>query len=98
MSFDYSASLNGLWAAEQAMNQVAWRIAYGNMAVLSGRAFENNSGVSGDADADSVTISGVVDYASEMVAMSEAKLAAKANLKVMATQRELEHEILDIFA
>lgn len=38
------------------------------------------------------------DYAAEFVAVDQAKIAAKANLKVLSIEADLDTAILDIFA
>jgi len=38
------------------------------------------------------------DYAAEMIAVRQAKVAAQANLRVVSTQQELENSLLDLFA
>ena len=38
------------------------------------------------------------DFAAELVAADQAKVAGEANLRVLSVERELEGSILDIFA
>jgi hypothetical protein len=83
MSMDFSVSLNGIFAAEQNLNQSAHRIATATLPS------------SGDANEDTFSLS---DIAAEFIAMSEAKTAIKANLKFVSVQKELQRDTLDLFA
>jgi hypothetical protein len=38
------------------------------------------------------------DFAEDFVSIQRSKTIYEANLKVISTQRELEHEVLDLFA
>jgi hypothetical protein len=82
MFVDYSIPLNGILAAVQDFNQAAGRIASANLRTSDG------------AD-DSVYIS---DFAEDLISIQRSKTACEANLKVISTQQELEHEVLDLFA
>ena len=44
------------------------------------------------------TPSPTTDYAAESINIDQAKIAEKANLRVISVQQELEGSILDIFA
>jgi hypothetical protein len=71
ISMDYSISLNGVFAAQQAMEQAARRVA---------------------------TPQPATDYAEEMLAVNQAKIAHKANLRVLSAEMDLQEYILDLFA
>jgi hypothetical protein len=40
----------------------------------------------------------LTDFASELIAAQQARLAAKANLRVLCVQTDLEHETVNLFA
>ena len=40
----------------------------------------------------------ITDFASELIAAEQAKLAAKANLRVLSVQADLEHATVNVFA
>jgi hypothetical protein len=40
----------------------------------------------------------LTDFASELIAAEQAKLAAKANLRVLSVQADLEHATVNVFA
>jgi hypothetical protein len=40
----------------------------------------------------------LTDFAAELIAADQAKFAVEANLRVISTQTELEHETLNLFA
>jgi hypothetical protein len=83
MSIDFSISLNGVSAAEQNLNQASRRIATATPPS------------SGEPLKDSVSMP---DFAAEMFEVNQAKTAVEANLKVISTQQELEHDTLNLFA
>jgi hypothetical protein len=39
----------------------------------------------------------LTDYAAELIAADRAKISAKANLEVISTEMNLQHEALDLF-
>jgi hypothetical protein len=80
---DLSISLNGIIAGEQNLNQAAQRIA--KITLPS----------TGAPQEDTFSLS---DVASEFLAVTQAKTAIKANLKVVSSQQELDRNTLDIFA
>ena len=79
---DYAISLNGIQEAEWRLEQAARRIATANLSAA-------------DEPSDYVTLT---DFAAELIAAEMAKTSIKANLEVISTRQELEHEILDLFA
>jgi len=87
-----SISLQGLQSAELRFERAARNIAGGH----------SPASESGVADDDSFQLSTPqdkpVDYVRELLAVIESKTAAKANLKVMAMQRELDKSTLDLMA
>ena len=82
MSVDYSISLNGILAAERNLDQAARHIASANLPA---------PGIPEDSFS-------LTDFAAELLAIDQAKIAEKANLRVLSTQRDLEREALDLFA
>jgi len=82
MVVDYSIPLNGILAAERDFEQAAFHIAKAN----------TGSDVNID---DSLSLT---DLAAQLVAADRDKIAVKANLKIIETQRDLERECLDLFA
>ena len=82
MSGNYAISLNGIQTAEWRLEQAARKIATANLSVQ-------------DEPSDYVTLT---DFAAELIAVQMAETSIKANLQVISTQQELEHEILDLFA
>lgn len=82
MSGNYAISMNGIHEAEWRLEQAARKIASSNLPA-SGESF------------DHVTLT---DFAAELLAVQSAENSVKANLKVISTQQELEHEVLDLFA
>lgn len=45
--------------------------------------------------ADTLTLT---DFAAELIAVEQARIAGTANLRVISAQTDLEHEALDLFA
>lgn len=84
MSYDYSISLEGVCTAERSFERAAGRIAAGNLPTSSESA-----------PSDSLSLT---DYAAELIAIDQAKIAHKANLQVISSQRDLERATLDLFA
>jgi hypothetical protein len=81
MSGSYAISLNGIQAAERSLEQAAHKIATANLPA-SGEPLDYLS---------------LTDYTAEFLAIDLAKTAVKANLKVISTRQEIEHETLDLF-
>jgi hypothetical protein len=78
---DYSISLNGIMNAEKSIDQSARRLATIQAPDLNRPPTDSLS---------------LTDIAKEFVSIDQAKIAYKANLKVMATGQELENDILNI--
>ncbi len=98
MSDSYAISLEGIRAAEQRINTAARNIA-------SGRS--ERQPVESPAPSDLVELSSagpvtgsssssLVDYATEIVTIIEARIGLEANLKVTASQQQLDRNTLDL--
>jgi hypothetical protein len=96
MPIDFSASVQGVRAAWDNLGRIAHRVAAGSVSARHNRP----PGVSGDplAGGEPASSTMQIDIAGEMAAMSQAKIEAKANLKVMSVLDDLERESLDILA
>ena len=96
MSIDFSASVQGIRTAWGHLDRIAHRVAAGSVNARHDRP----PGVSGDllADGEPASSTMQVDIAGEMVAMSQAKIEVKANLKVVSVLDDLSRESLDILA
>ncbi|HYK90310.1 MAG TPA: hypothetical protein VE398_16160 [Acidobacteriota bacterium] len=97
MSDIYAVSLGGIHAAEQMMNGAARNIALGHSIARS----DNTSvpPVQAQPFVGPVTNSGSsspVDYATEIVTIIEARFGLDSNLKVTATQQQIDRHTLDL--
>jgi hypothetical protein len=97
VSYDLSSSIEGVRSAWRSLEQAAHRIATGSVEarrqpVPGGEIDPLPAGPSGDQD----TVK--IDLAKELLDMDQARIAIKANLRVVSASRELDHEILDILA
>ena len=81
MFVDYSIPLNGILKAESSFNRVAGQVAVANLP-------------SAEDPADSFALT---DLAAEIIEINRAKATIEANLQVVSTLQELEHEILELF-
>jgi hypothetical protein len=81
---DMWISLNGVQTAERNLEQAARKIATPSIP---------DTPFSKSADVFQPT-----DIAAELIAADQAKIAAKANLRAISTQTDLEQEILNLFA
>jgi|WetSurMetagenome_2_1015567.scaffolds.fasta_scaffold616626_2 hypothetical protein len=82
MSFDYLISFEGLRIAGRNLSDAARKIASINKT---------------EKTKDEQSESGDVDLAAALLEADRAKIAAKANLKILDAERELNHKTLDIF-
>jgi hypothetical protein len=94
MFCDYSVPLQGLQSAEGRLFSAAREIASPPGGRIAGEIVD---GPTPDF-AESLTLSGGVDFSAALIAVDQAKLAAEANLRVISMQRELECSMLDLFA
>ncbi len=95
MSFDCSVSLQGILNAERNFEQAARRIASGVVPIQEANAGDGkNKSFSLDDFPDSLSLS---DFAAELLALHQAKIAFKSNLQAIFIQQELNHEVLDLF-
>lgn len=95
----YSISAEGLSAACRSLDQAAHRIAAGS--VNAQRDLTQGAGsntVSGSNLQETASSSVKVDLLTELLTVKHAKIDAEANLRVMSTQQDLEHEILNLLA
>jgi hypothetical protein len=83
---DISISLDGVLTAERNLEQAARKIAASNIPSLS-TSFSKSS-----------DLFELTDFAAELIAADQAKIAAKANLRVISMQTDLEQQILNLFA
>ena len=99
MSDVYSSAIEGLHNAELMLDRAARNIASGRVADRPARVPGDTVQISqaGQSAASSSPFS-PVDYASELINVQQAAIAAKANLKVLSSQFKLERETLDLFA
>lgn len=99
MSDVYSSSIEGLRSAELMLDKAARNIAAGRVVAQpsEGRGDVVQISPAGQSAASTSSFT-PVDYAAELIAMKEAEIAAKANLKVLSSQIKLERETLDLFA
>jgi hypothetical protein len=88
-----SVSAEGLSAACRTLNEAAHRIAAGS--VNARRDLTQGAGSNSQEIASS---SVKVDLLTELLTVKHAKIDAEANLRVMSTQQDLEHEILNLLA
>jgi hypothetical protein len=82
--YDYSVPTQGVRNAESLLESAAQKIAAPPQQVLSG-----DSG-------DRLSLSD--NYLTALITVDQAKFAAKANLRVISTEQELDHTTLDLFA
>ncbi len=97
MSYDYSSSIEGMGAAWRSLERAAHRIAAGS---VSARREPTPGAVrdplQGGVSPDSDTLK--IDIAKELLDVDQARIAIKANTRVVSIESELDHEILDILA
>ncbi len=100
MSDTYATSLEGIRAAELRINAAARNIALGR----SGRQPAESPApsdlvqLSSAGPVTGATTSSPVDYAAELVTIIEARIGLEANLKVTASQQQLDRSTLDLLA
>jgi hypothetical protein len=94
MFCEYSVPLQGLQSAEGRLLAAAREIALPPGGRIAGEIVNRPT----PDVADSLTLSGGVDFSAALIAAKQAKLAAEANLRVISMQRELEYSTLDLFA
>jgi hypothetical protein len=96
MPINFSASVQGVRTAWDNLGRIAHRVAAGSVNARHDRP----PGVRGDLLAGGEPASSIMqlDIAGEMAAMSQAKIEAKASLKVISVLDDLERESLDILA
>ena len=91
MSCDYWISVRGFHAAERDLLAAAREIARPpsqKSLAMPGSAIQD--------PVDSFSISGEIDYAAALVALAKAKTDAKANLRALSIQQDLESATLDV--
>ena len=100
MSQGYSISIEGIRAAELRLDRAARNLANGRtMAPSAQRAASSDLVRLHSADPAAATQSAsAVDYAHEMVTIIEARTGFDANLKVVASQEQLDRSALDLLA
>ncbi len=89
--FNYSVALQGVRNAEQMLDRAARNLA----------AVPSVSGPAAEPPGDRVTLRGAVAESTlthDVVTVVEARFGIRANLEVVAAQRDLERSLLDILA
>jgi hypothetical protein len=97
MAYDYSLAVAGVQNAWRHLEQTAHRIAAGSVGAKHTAAPGSSPGpVTGQkpAEGDSVHLK----LEEEMLNLTQAEIGVKANHRVLATERELDQDTLDILA
>jgi hypothetical protein len=88
MSYNYSISIQGLQRAERNLDLAAQKIA--KFHPLDGASKEQGK------DQDSASISGDVDLNAALVESMQARIDAKANMKMISAVQDLDKNSIDI--
>jgi hypothetical protein len=95
----YAISAEGARAACRTLDQAAQDIAAGSVnARRDPAARPGIQSVSGVKSQEGDSHSGKVDLAGELNKVDQATMDAKANLRVMSVQQQLDHDTLDLLA
>jgi hypothetical protein len=95
----YSISAEGISAACRTLNEAAQRIAARSVnARRDSTPGAGSNTVSGRNSQEIASSPAKVDLVTELFTVKLAKIDAEANLRVMSTQQDLEHEILNLLA
>jgi hypothetical protein len=100
MFYDYAISVQGLHAAELTLDRSARRIAAGSplsQATSQTPSQARSPNAPAGTESDSLSLS-PVDYAAEAISSKAAEISYTANAKVIAMQRKLERDTLDVLA
>lgn len=98
MSDTYSISLEGIRVAEQNFNRAARNIADGRSVAHSAPAPSDLVQLSSAGPVTGPSAGASVDYAAEMVTIIEARIGFESNLRVTASQQQLDRSALDLLA
>jgi hypothetical protein len=99
MSYDFAASMQGVRAAWDALGQTAHRIANGSVqARRTPPPGVREDPISGRQMSGSGDDTFKLDLAEEMGNLQLAKIGVQANTRVMAVERDLDKDTLDLFA
>lgn len=99
MGYDYAASVEGVRSAWRNLGQTAHRVAAGSVGARhTPPPGAGPDPISGKAPADGDSVVLKLDVAEEMLNLNLAEIGVKANTRVMAVERELDKETLDILA
>jgi hypothetical protein len=99
MSYDFAASMQGVRAAWDALDRAAHRIAAGSVqARRTPPPGAQKDPVSGRQTSGTGDDTMKLDLAEEMGNLQRAKIGVQVNTRVMAVERDLDRDTLDILA
>jgi hypothetical protein len=87
MSYDFAISIEGIRAAQDSLSDAAHKVANFNIGPT-----QKEQGT----EQDSVTLSGNVDLPAALLQAGQAKNDAKANMKLISSEQEMEQTAIDM--